>query len=79
MTNEQQTNKAECPNCRSKEATSNRWLGVDRVFETTECVEWGQLWGRIIGPTWSGQFHYLGITESHAFKLSRHPRSGVKA
>jgi ferredoxin-like protein FixX len=59
-----------CPIC-GTECPVVCWTKVDRVFESVDCLSCGKIHGRIIGPTYTGSWHYLGITEAHALKLSR--------
>lgn len=59
-----------CPTC-GTEGPVERWTKIDRVFESIECVGCGKIHGRIIGTAYTGSWHFLGITESHALKLSR--------
>ena len=62
--------KGKCPSC-GTEVDVKRWTKVDRVFESIECLGCGNIHGRIIGPTYTGIWHYLGVTAAHELKISR--------
>jgi len=68
------TSTGQCPHCGAT-ATIEHWTSAERIFETAECSSCGQIHGRIIGATWSGSWHYLGLSEAHALKLSRRPNT----
>lgn len=59
----------QCPGCGTLQP-AERWIKVDKVFETVSCANCGNEWGRIIGTTFTGQWHPLGMVDD-GLKLSR--------
>jgi uncharacterized Zn finger protein len=60
----------QCPGCGTLQP-AERWIRIDKVFETVSCANCGNEWGRIIGTTFTGQWHILGATAEHGLLLSR--------